>query len=201
MAEYGDRVVLVETDLHKTPASAELLDRDAVGLSTLLAGHATIDEAIVPIDVPGARGADEEAPNRLDVLPAGLSPPNPSELIQSERMRAVLEELEQRYDAVIVDTPALAVVSDAVAILPRLDGVVLVGAVGTTTKDGVRAVRRPLSLSGVRALGLVVNMAPLDREGHSGYGYYRASRKQGGRARARSGVHAAAVGEPESPAR
>src|SRR5262249_3541903 len=111
MASMGDSVILVETDLHKGEGS--------MGLSSVLAG-ADLDSAIVE----AARGASERGQARsLHMLPAGPAPPNPFELLESQRMEEVLAELRNRYALVLIDSPALSAVSDALALVPKVSGV------------------------------------------------------------------------------
>ncbi|HEY1356634.1 MAG TPA: hypothetical protein VGF09_09965 [Solirubrobacterales bacterium] len=159
MASMGDSVILVETDLHKAEGS--------MGLSSVLAG-ASLDGAIVEVDL----GVSERGQARsLHMLPAGPSPPNPFELLESGRMEEVLAELRSRYSLVLLDTPALSAVSDALALVPKVSGVLVIGALGHTTRDAANELRKQLILARGNALGVVANFTPSER----GYRYYYGS--------------------------
>jgi len=165
MAEMGDRVVLVEADLHKGGSLRGMVGNgDSEGLSSVLAG-ASLDQALIDITI-SVDGAQET--RALTVLPSGPVPPNPSELLESDRMRQLLAELQTRYEIVVVDSPALGAVSDALALVPEVDGVVVVSGLGQTTRDAARRLSKQLSLTGTRPIGVIANFTEVDR----GYSYY-----------------------------
>jgi succinoglycan biosynthesis transport protein ExoP len=156
MAGMGDHVVLVEADLHKATSS---LLRDAhAGLSTVLAGG-SLDDAIVPVEI-GDTG------RRLAVLPSGPVPPNPVELLESNRMVELLSVLERRYELVIVDSPALAQVSDARPLVAEVSGILIVSALGHTTRSAAMDFRKQLQLLEGHPLGVVANFAPTVRSAY-----------------------------------
>lgn len=168
MAELGDDVVLVEADLRKESMVAADRRYRGEGLSGVLAG-AALDEAL--IEVPVSSGGPE-GDRSLVMLPSGAIPPNPSELLESERMREVLATLVERFDAVIIDSPAVGFVSDAMALAPLVSGSLAVGGVGKTTREGAQGFVEQLELTGNRPLGLVVTMTA---ENRNKYAYYRKS--------------------------
>lgn len=167
MAEAGDDVVLVEADLRKESAFAGLSAYQGKGLSSVLAGE-PLEQALIEVMV--RQGPD--GVRSLTVLPSGPVPPNPSELLESERMREVLAELTARFDRVIVDTPAIDVVSDALPLVPLVSGAIAVGGIGKTTREGAQAFVEQLELTGNRPLGLVATMTAASR---NKYAYYRKS--------------------------
>ena len=178
LVQRGDRVILVETDLHKdragasgtgtTPAQAVGAGTShSEGLSTVLAGG-ELDDAIVNVDI--WTGDGEIA--GLAVLPAGPRPPNPSQLLESARMRDVVKELEQRYAMVIYDSPAMGAVSDALTLSHEVDGVIVVNRLRYTSRDRARELVKQLALQRAKVLGLVANYASLPKR--RGYDYYRA---------------------------
>jgi capsular exopolysaccharide synthesis family protein len=177
LAQRGDRVILVETDLHKershghggtTPAEAVGAGAaHGEGLSTVLAG-ADLDEAIVTVDVWTGDGEIAS----LAVLPSGPRPPNPSQLLESARMQELVKELDQRYDMVLYDSPAMGAVSDALALAHTVDGVVVVNRLRYTSRDRARELVKQLALQRAHVLGLVANYASLPKR--RGYDYYRA---------------------------
>jgi Mrp family chromosome partitioning ATPase len=124
------------------------------GLSSVLAG-APLEHALtsVPLAIESPRGRE------LTVLPAGHSPSDASELVASEDMRSLMRELEVRFDLVIIDSPPLAVSSDALALVPAVSGVVVVCGVGRSTREGVRELRKQMTLVGAEPLGIVANFA------------------------------------------
>jgi capsular exopolysaccharide synthesis family protein len=169
-AQRGDRVVLVEADLHK-PGGAERVGGpragaapNDLGLSGVLAGGA-LDDALVM--VPVGNGDDTR---ELTVLPSGPPPPNPSELLESRRMREVMRELAERYDLALYDTPAMGAVSDAFALVSDNSGVIVVSRLGHTHRDRARELLKQLALLRAHVLGVVANYADLPKDG--GYRYY-----------------------------
>ena len=125
MAVMGDRVILVEADLRKPTQLKDITEREGHGLTAVLADGRLASE-ISHITLTGQGGELRT----LDILPAGPTPPNPTELLESRRMRQVLDNLAERYDMVIVDTPALTVVTDALALVAEDSTIVVVAAIG-----------------------------------------------------------------------
>ncbi len=164
MAAMGDSVILVDVDLHKVREP----DRGGSGLSGVLIGD-ELEDALIsePLPLPLAPG---DEPRYLTVLPAGRMPPNPSELVDSDRMRDVLAELERRFDLVVLDAPALASVSAGLALIPVVSGILVVGAIGHTTIKGAVDLRQQIALLRGHPVGIVVNFTPRPRHGY-GYGY------------------------------
>ena len=87
----------------------------------------------------------------LSILPSGPVPPNPGELIESERMLTLIAELQERFEIVVIDSPPLGIVSDALALVPEVSGVLVVGGLGKTTRTGARNFTKQLSMLGVSA--------------------------------------------------
>jgi capsular exopolysaccharide synthesis family protein len=168
VAEVGEEVLLLEADLRKESDFRTSSGRAALGLSNVLSGL-SLEEAIqqIPLDVPSA-----SEPRMLAVLPSGPVPPNPSELLESERMQGLMEELQSRFKVVIIDSPALGVVSDALALAPFVSEVLAVGGVRRTTQDGARAFIKQLSLLGKAPVGVIATFTDPDRKR---YNYYQRS--------------------------
>lgn len=145
-AETGKKVLLVDADLRR-PAVARLLGEKATpGLSNILAELCNEDEAV----------RRELYPN-LDVIFSGDVPPNPSELLSSERMQTFVENMSVRYDYILVDTPPVNVVSDSCVVANLMDGVLLLARQGRTRKDSVKKAVAHLQLTGANILGYVLN--------------------------------------------
>lgn len=159
VAEAGDRVLLIDADMRRPAIARLLVEKATPGLSNVLAGLATADEAI----------RKDMYPN-LDVLFSGDVPPNPSELLGSDRMRQLIEEMEGRYDYILVDTPPVNVVSDACIIANLLDGVLMLTRKDRSKKDDVKRAVDSLRLTGAKVLGFILNGVTLDA--NRSYGYY-----------------------------
>ncbi|MHA6797157.1 polysaccharide biosynthesis tyrosine autokinase [Pseudonocardia bannensis] len=161
LASAGSRVVVVEADLRR-PKVADLLGMErSVGLTSILSGRVRLEQALQPW-----------AGGRFDVLASGPLPPNPSELLASQHMRVVLADLKERYDVVLIDTPPLLPVTDAAALAPATDGVVLVCRFSETTRGQVEASAESLRAVSARLLGTVFTMVP--RSGPRAYAQYNA---------------------------
>jgi succinoglycan biosynthesis transport protein ExoP len=149
-AALGSRVLLVEGDLRRGTTISPLVSRADPGLADVLIGDARIEEAIHSIEI-GPNGM-------LDVLVAGeVPPPNPGELIESHAMEAVLERARAVYDLVVIDTPPLSLIADAIPLLTKVDGVIVVGRVGKTRRDGAEQLRKKLTSLRAPVLGIVAN--------------------------------------------
>ncbi len=159
MAQAGARVLLVDTDLRKPRIHKSFGLNADKGVSTAIMGEATVKDLIVHSEIPN-----------LDVLPCGPIPPNPAELLHTERFRAILAECRGEYDKVILDSSPTGPVTDPAIIGSLTDGVVLVLRAGHTTREAASHARRHLTDAGAHILGLVVNQT--DRKGgRYGYGY------------------------------
>lgn len=161
LQQAGERTLLVDGDLRR-PQAATLLGLDGtIGLTTALVGKVTATDVIL------THGSG------LHVLAAGAIPPNPSELLQSRAMAALLRELRSAYDVIIIDAPPLLPVTDAALIASQVDGAVVVVRHGRTTREQLAAARERLDAVGAHTLGAVFNMVPRKGRGNygSGYGY------------------------------
>jgi succinoglycan biosynthesis transport protein ExoP len=154
-------VVVVEADLRR-PKVADLLGIErSVGLTSVLSGRVRVDQAV-----------QLWAGGRFDVLASGPLPPNPSELLASQHMKAVLAELRERYDVVLIDTPPLLPVTDAAAVAPATDGAILVCRFKETTRDQVASAAEALQAVSAPLLGTVFTMVP--SSGPRAYAQYNA---------------------------
>jgi succinoglycan biosynthesis transport protein ExoP len=156
-ARSGSRVLLVEVDLRVPTLSRELGIPSGPGLTDVLMGAVSADEAIQSVPLRGSPG-EGAADRRLDVLLAGaVLPPNPGELLESQAMDAVLTRARSAYDLVVIDTPPLTAVSDAFSLLTKVDGVIIVGWVGRSRRDSAEQLQHVLVGSGAPLLGIVAN--------------------------------------------
>ena len=162
MAQAGSRVLIVDTDMRKPRVHRAFGVGNDVGISSLIVGEARFEDAIKGTQVPG-----------LDVLPCGPIPPNPAELLHTERFREVLAQLSERYDRVVFDTPPLMPVADAAVLATQVDGVLLVTRFKKTGREmALRALR---SLKDVNATVLGAVMNDVDLESRE-YDYYYSRR-------------------------
>jgi capsular exopolysaccharide synthesis family protein len=151
MASMGDSVVLVDADLRKQESGVAPAED---GLSLVLAGF-ELEQALT--EVPITFDAVSQESRMLVEMPSGPLPPNPSELLESARMRWVIGQLERRYEYVIIDSPALVTVSDALSLVPQVSGVLVVGGFEHTTRRAATDLRKQLGLLQARPLGVVAN--------------------------------------------
>ena len=154
LAQGGNRVVLIDADMRRSSIATTLGKPLSPGLSNYLVGDAK--------DVIHKNVLHEN----LSLISAGDPPPNPAELIGSERMKQVLTALRQRYDYIIVDLPPVNLVSDPLVISKLLDGIVLIVRHGFSKRREVLEAVRKLRFVGAPLLGTVYN-------GHSKGGKYR----------------------------
>jgi succinoglycan biosynthesis transport protein ExoP len=169
-ARMGARVLLLEADLRR-PTVAEQLDiSSGPGLSDVLIGAVSLDDAVQQVEVEDApRGGSRG--RALDVLVAGAAlPPNPGELIESHTMEMLLQRTKFAYDLVVIDTPPLTAVSDVFPLLGKVDGVIIVGRVGRNRRDVAERLHETLAGAGAPLLGVVANGFKSSRLGGA-YGY------------------------------
>lgn len=168
-AASGVSVVLLEADLRR-PVLARLFRelRENQGLTNVLAGEVPLADVIQQL--PLARQTGATAGPSLDVVVAGPAPPNPTDMLDSDRMQDVLAELRHRYDLVVVDTSPVRVVPDAVPLLHTVGGVAVVIRTGRSTRADVLQLRKQFEHLGVTALGIIINGAPPEEiRGYYGY--------------------------------
>lgn len=164
MASMGDDVVLVEADLRKGGEYRAVTGEPAPGLSNILTGT-PLDRVLLEIAPP--EGTDRS--RSLTVVSSGPIPPNPAELLESDRMREALVELEERFRLVILDSPALSAVGDALALVPQVSGVIVVGGLGKTTRDEAAELAKQFSLLERRPIGIAANFTDPERAKYSHY--------------------------------
>jgi len=160
LADAGQRVVLVDADLRRPSVATYMGIEGSVGLTTVLIGKVALEDALQPW-----------GSGTLDVVAAGQIPPNPSELLGSDAMSALLERLGAEYDVVVVDSPPLLPVTDAAILARRTGGAILVTGAGTVHRQQVEGAVAALTTVGARLLGVVVNRVPLKGPGSGAYGY------------------------------
>ncbi len=146
LAQQGQRVLVIDADLRRPSLHRALDVLREPGLTNLLIGDAEPRETVRPNVLPN-----------LDFLPSGPFPPNPSELLNSKAMGRVLEEMEAKYDQIVIDSPPVLAVTDAAVLAVHTDGVVLVLRSGETEQRTAERSVEQLRRLGVRVFGAVLN--------------------------------------------
>lgn len=168
LAGYDKKVCLVECDLRRPSVHRFLkANRNSTGLTNILKGEITIKE-----------GVNHVEGTAMDVLLSGSTPPNPSELLASAKMKDVIDELEKMYDYVIYDTPPVLLVTDAAALGKYMNGALLVVKHNATEKGLVLKAKGYLDSAGVKILGAIYSIYSEKSVGnyyyskYSSYNYY-----------------------------
>jgi capsular exopolysaccharide synthesis family protein len=158
LAEAEFQVALVDGDLRRPSLDKYMGLVGPVGFSTVLSGGATLDDVLQNTMFPN-----------LTVMTAGTSPPNPSELLSSLSAKKVLEELRQRFDYVIIDSPPILAVTDGAILAAKSDGALIMARYGETKREQLAHAVGTLEDVGATLLGTVFTITPT--RGHSSYHY------------------------------
>jgi capsular exopolysaccharide synthesis family protein len=162
LAQQGSHTLLVDADLRRPLVHRAFNLVQEPGLTDVLVASAQLREAVRPNVIP-----------KLDVLPAGALPPNPSELLGSEAMRRLTEQLRSQYDVVIFDSPPTLAVTDATVLGASSDAVILVLRAGETEEIAAQRSLEQLRRVQARVAGTVLNGVEKDRDRYYNYYYYR----------------------------
>lgn len=158
-AERGARVLLVDADLRRPRIAPYLGLESSVGLTTVLSGRLPFDQAV-------------RTWGELKVLPSGTLPPNPTELLDSEAMAALVDEWRTRFDYIVMDTPPVLVVADAVVCSSIVDGTLVVYRYGRTRRAQLVSAMHTLRGVQARIVGTVLNARPRRGADGADYGLY-----------------------------
>ena len=160
------KVIIVDADIRKGRVAKFFQEKNVPGLSDYLSGQNTLDEVIRPT----------QADKNLSYISCGTHSPKPYELLESATMKNLIEELRNRYDYIIVDTPPVLLLSDALAIAPEIDGTVLVCRHQVSYINDIARALNTLSFAKANVLGVVVNDFKLpptkSRGNYDSYYYY-----------------------------
>ena len=191
LGRSGRRVALVDLDLRR-PSIAGLfgIDSSHPGVTNVALGRCAVSEALVEVHLTtGADWSTNGSESRQDpsgilhVLAAGQVHADPGEFVNLPALASVLEDLTERFDLVLVDTPPLLSVGDTIALSSRVDAMVVVARLGLVRQPTVQELARALHMCATVKLGYVVTGAELeDGYGSLGYGYYGPSRRMHGSA-------------------
>ncbi|MCB0786888.1 MAG: CpsD/CapB family tyrosine-protein kinase, partial [Flavobacteriales bacterium] len=165
LAKAGKKVLLLELDLHKPKVGAGLNMTSPVGLSNLLVGKASIEEVIVPTHI-----------ENFHVILSGPTPPNASELVLSKFLRDLFEYGREHYDYVMIDTPPVGLITDALVMMKHVDATLFVVNTRFANKDHVRNAMEVHQANPVKNFGFILNGVRMKKSKYYyntnyGYGY------------------------------
>ncbi len=163
-SQMGNRVLLIDGDLRKPTIHRKMHLPNTKGLSSALVGFCDFSEAISSVAT------------NFDVLVSGPIPPNPSELLGSDAMSRLLETGKEKYDYIIIDTPPVNVVADAVVLAPKTEGIVMVVQACQTTHDEFKKAVSALGFADVKLLGAILNSSTENNKKYYRYRYRRSRR-------------------------
>jgi capsular exopolysaccharide synthesis family protein len=167
IARSGASCVVIEADLRRPRLDTALeVPPIGPGLTSVLVGSTTVEDALRPIELPDP-GAGQEA-GRIAFVASGPLPPNPSELLSSTRMRDFLDEVSALFDYVLIDSPPVLPVADALELARNVDGVLFAVRRNRATSDEAREVRAMVDRLGIHLVGVVFTDVPPV----GGYGVY-----------------------------
>lgn len=160
LTQAGKSVLLIDCDMRNPTVHKNFNLSNKVGLSSCISMGTALSDAVQKTSVEG-----------LYALTGGVIPPNPSELLGSEQMKNVLQRAKEQYDYVLIDTPPVMPVTDALIVGRFVDGMILVIASAEVKVEMARDVKNQLVNAGANILGVVLNKVRSEHHGY-GYGYY-----------------------------
>lgn len=156
-SQLGGKVLLIDGDLRRSTIHKKLRLENKDGLSNVLVGFSEFDKAVNHVN------------ESLDVLTAGPQPPNPLELLGSKNFAKLIENSREKYDYIIVDTPPINVVSDAIIVAPVTDGLVFVARDNVTQYDSLKHAIDSAKFANINILGTIMNGVDVKRSGRYSY--------------------------------
>ena len=157
IAEAGKKVLLIDCDMRRPTIHKIFKISNIQGVSDYLIGQVTLDRVINKVEP------------FLDIIPSGTIPPNPSELLGSNRMKVFLEEIRKEYDYILLDAPPVMAVTDAQVLSTLSSGVILVVASGKAQRELAKRSKELLEAVGAKIIGSVLTCIDVKS---SQYGYY-----------------------------
>ncbi|MBU2250943.1 MAG: CpsD/CapB family tyrosine-protein kinase, partial [Candidatus Omnitrophica bacterium] len=163
-AQLDEPTLIIDADMRKGRLIRSFKTEAKVGLSSLLTGTASLDEAIVPTKVAN-----------LSFLGTGPYAPNPTELLSSKKLKDFLDELKKRYKRIIIDSTPILSVSEAILLSDKCDGMIFVIRAASTQLIQVNEAKRILG-GKTKIIGTILNAMELDQRHYHSYYYYRSSK-------------------------
>lgn len=160
-AQSGSKVLVIDCDLRKPSIHKKLALSNAEGLTNILVQNKKIEECLKVTEQ-----------QNLFVLTSGPTPPNPSELLGSKKMKAIIREFEDIFDYILIDAPPLLAVTDAQVLSTISNGVILITSFGQTEKNAVIKSKDLLDKVGAKLLGVVLNKIPEKEDSYYYSKYY-----------------------------
>ena len=160
LTQAGKSVLLIDCDMRNPTVHKNFNLSNKVGLSSCISMGTALSDAVQKTSIEG-----------LYALTGGVIPPNLSELLGSEQMKNVLQRAKEQYDYVLIDTPPVMPVTDALIVSRFVDGMILVIASAEIKVEMARDVKKQLQHAGANILGVVLNKVRSEHHGY-GYGYY-----------------------------
>ena len=160
LTQAGKSVLLIDCDMRNPTVHKNFNLSNKVGLSSCISMGTPLSDAVQKTSIEG-----------LYALTGGVIPPNPSELLGSEQMKNLLQRAKEQYDYVLIDTPPVMPVTDALIVSRFVDGMILVIASAEVKVEMARDVKNQLVNAGANILGVVLNKVRSEHHGY-GYGYY-----------------------------
>lgn len=161
LAQLNKKVMLIEADLRRPTISARFQVKGTPGLSDALVAQANFTDCV-------RRLRDY----RIDMMPAGSLPPDPTWLLQSRQMQALVNALKKQYDYIVFDLPPVTSVADAAIMAPNLDGFLFVVRHNSTDVRGIRDALSQLKRAKARIIGFVYNDATSNESGYYAGNYH-----------------------------
>ena len=160
LTQAGKSVLLIDCDMRNPTVHKNFNLSNKLGLSSCISMGTALSDAVQKTSIEG-----------LYALTGGVIPPNPSELLGSEKMKNLLQRAKEQYDYVLIDTPPVMPVTDALIVSRFVDGMILVIASAEVKVEMARDVKNQLVHAGANILGVVLNKVRSEHHGY-GYGYY-----------------------------
>lgn len=154
IAYSGKKTVIIDLDLRKPKVHLAFNNTNTIGVSSILIKQNTIEECIKPTQV-----------ENLDLITSGPQPPNPSELILKKEFDEMIQELSKTYDAIIIDTPPVGIVSDGISVMSKADIPIYVFRSNYSKRDYIERVEEIMSLLKINSLNIVLNGIDLKKTG------------------------------------
>ena len=160
-ANLNKKVLLIDCDLRNASIHKMFKINNIYGLTDILAKDRAVDKCIQETEL-----------KNLYVLTAGATPPNPAEILSSEKMKNLIEDLKNIYDYIFIDTPPIGLVTDAGALSSFIDGVVLVVKSESVEKKYLEETKKKLDAVDARILGAILNSYKSEQKDYNYYSYY-----------------------------
>ena len=144
-SQLGGKILLLDADMRRPSVNKKLKIENNDGLSNIIAGLSDFEKAVYQYN------------SNLDILTSGPTPPNPSELLSSASFDRLLESCKNEYDYIIIDTPPINAVSDALVVAPKTDGLLLVVRAGYTRRDSLKQTIGAAEFANINILGAIMN--------------------------------------------